>query len=133
SDGARMEMQLPRLRQARRMRGGAPVFAIAEDRRAECEGVYAQLMGAAGHRLERKPGEAIAGARDRTVIRKSAIAFLIIGCDALAAGPALLGEWLIDLAVARLGSANRDRPIDFVRGFAAEQFAEARGGMGAAR
>src|SRR5690606_19396590 len=67
-DAAGVQMELARQAAAFEEGALAAIFAVAEDRRAEGGGVHADLMGAAGERPERDPGDLAPGMVDRRVV-----------------------------------------------------------------
>ena len=105
-----MEMQQPRCRHALHLRERAAIFAVAQDRRAQRRAMRAQLMGAAGHRLEREPGDPVAGMGDGAVIGDGALAFLVVGTTRSPQLARQLGELLVDAALARFRRARPPPP-----------------------
>src|SRR5438094_1184991 len=103
------------------------IFGVADDRMADMRHMRAQLMGAAGHRLEREPGERGPGGVDDGVVGDRVACALL----AMAGDPhhrfvlaLLFGEKGGDAALPRLRHAGRQRPIDFARRARAERFGE---------
>jgi len=68
------------------------IFAVADDRVADCRHVHAQLMGAPGKRLQRNPGRARSGALDHLIGGARRLAVFLVDVHLLAAGPRLLGK-----------------------------------------
>ena len=85
---------------------------------AEVSAMRAQLMGAAGHRFQREPGELLRRGLDHGVIGHGmARALLAVAGDAHAgiAFELLLGEKRRDTSLPRLRHAGDQRPVDFAR------------------
>src|SRR5262249_58852183 len=94
------------------------IFRIAHDGMAYMRHVRAQLMRAAGHRLEREPGELARGGVDHGVIghRVARPLFAVAGdAHERIVLPLLLGEKRGDAALARLWDAPDHGPADFPR------------------
>src|SRR5690606_25163287 len=102
------------------------VLAVADDRVADRRHVHAQLMSAAGQRLQLDPGGAVAGAVDHAVAGLRRLAVLHVDVHLLAAGARLLGERRIDRAVVDIGHADHQRPVDLLRRAARETLREER-------
>jgi hypothetical protein len=109
------------------------IFAVAHDRVADRGHVDAQLMGAAGIRLEFDPRRRIAGALDHPIARARGAAFLLVDMHLLAAGAGLLGDRQLDHAVVDRRHARHQRPIHLARGAAGEGLGEMRRRVGRAR
>src|SRR5882724_1587428 len=74
---------------------GGEIFRIAENGMADMGGMSAQLMGAAGNRTHRQPGELLSRLINDRVERHGMARFIgAVACDAhaVALGPALLGK-----------------------------------------
>ena len=107
------------------------IFRIADDRIADMRHVRAQLMGAAGDRLERKPGELL-----RRRLHHRVIGHGVHGVFLAVLGDAhegilldlLLGEISRDAALRRLRHADHQRPIDLARRARAKGLGQRRGG-----
>ena len=79
ADAARVEVHLaadPAGQERRR----AAIFAVADDRMADRRHVDAQLVGAAGERLQLDPGGAVAGALDHAVAGARGLPFSSSTC-----------------------------------------------------
>src|SRR5579863_5518791 len=114
------------------MRSGAAIFTVAEDRRSQGDAMNPELMRASGDRLQREPGETLAGKRDRAVVGEGALALVFVRRHALAVFARKFRQSLVDLAAARLGHAHDHGPIDLAHGLIAEGLAELRRKRGAA-
>ena len=84
------------------------IFGIADDRVADRRHVRAQLVGAAGQRLQLDPGGAVAGAVDHPPAGLGRKPVLLADVHLLAAGARLLGERRIDHAL--VAATGRRRP-----------------------
>ena len=123
--GVEVELAADRAGQERLL---AAIFAVADDRMADRRHVDAQLVGAAGERLELDPGGAVAGALDHPVAGARRLAAGDVDMHLLAAGARLLGDGEIDQAVLDRGHADDQRPIDLARGAAGKGLREESGG-----
>ena len=107
------------------------IFGIADDGMADMRHVRAQLVGAAGHGLEREPGHVPGRGIEHGVIGHSvARALFAMPRDAherIILG-LLLGKKRGDAPLPRLRYACDQRPIDLPRRTRAEGFGERRGG-----
>src|SRR5690606_20752989 len=111
---ARVEMHLATDRAGQE--GVLPaIFAVAHDRMPDGGHVHAELVGAAGERLQLDPGGAVAGAIDHPVASLGRLAVLGIDVHLLAARARLLGERRVYRAVIDLGHADHQRPVDLLR------------------
>ena len=107
------------------------VFRIADDGVADMRHVGAQLMGASRHRLERQPGEPL-----RRRLHHRVIGDRVHGVLVAVPGDAhervflalLLGEIGRHPALARLGHAGDQRPVDLARRARAEGLGKRRSG-----
>ena len=127
---AGVEVELPR--DAAGEEGlGAAVFAVAHDGMADGGHVDAELVGAAGQRLQFDPDGAVSGAVDGAVERaRGGAVFGLVDHHLLAAAAGLLGEREIDQALRRVGDAGDERPVDLFRAAAGEAFGEIGGAAG---
>ena len=82
---------------------GRTVFGIAEDRRAECGAMGAQLMRSSGHRQQGEPARLGTHAVDHTVISDGVLTLLGIGADPFTLTAGELGQRQVDAALAQLG------------------------------
>ena len=121
----------------------AAVLAVADDRVADRGHMGAELVGAAGHRVERDPGGAGRGGVDHRVVGGGALGALgggdrVGGEDehllALAARAVAgrLDEAVADRAGARRGRAGDGSPVELAGGARLEGAGEGGGGAGAA-
>jgi hypothetical protein len=131
-DGARVQMQAAR--EAGQERRLAAVFGVAQDRVADQRAMGAELVRAPGHRPQRQPRGAVAGAIERGVIGDRAARVLVVLArlhHALAVRAQALGQGRVDAALPDLRPADHDRPIDLARLLAAERLGQFRRRPGA--
>ncbi len=94
-------------------RGLPAIFAVAHDGMADRGHVHAQLVGAAGQRLELDPGGLVARAVDDAIFRAGGLA-LGIGHHLLAPGAGLFRQRKVDGAGRNVGHARHQRPVDLL-------------------
>ena len=89
---------------------GAAIFRVADDRVADRRHVRAQLVRAAGQRLQLDPGGAVAGAVDHPPAGLRGKPVLLADMHLLAAGARLLGERRVDHRPRRHRARRRPAP-----------------------
>ncbi len=112
-DGAGVKVQFSGIGHAGRMRRGAAILAVAEDRRSDRRHMSPQLVCPAGDRIHRDPGQRLAGMRDGSIIGDGALAVILVFDDAFAGRARQFRQPPIDTSLPRLRQSDHGRPIDF--------------------
>ncbi len=138
-DGAGVQMQ-PVLDVAAAAHVRAAIFEVADDRRADRGQVDADLMRAAGQRLDRQPGEFLAGGVDHDIVGDRVLGALARGIDrghalvaAARAVAAFLRQRRLDRAALDTGHALDQRPVDLLRVAGGQRARQLRRGRHGAR
>src|SRR5690606_30991744 len=100
------------------------VLAVADDRMADRRHVHAQLVRAAGQRLQLDPGGTVAGAIDHAVASPGRLAAFGVDVHFFSAGAGLFGERRIDRPVVDIGHADHQGPVYLLRRSAREALRE---------
>ena len=114
---------------------GFLVFLVAQDGGLDGDAVDAELVGAAGERLQFEPGQLAGGVVEGLVVGDGAGAVGVVavgGGGAFAAGAADAFQGQVDAALDRDGAAGDDGPVGFLDVAAAEEGGELAGGAGGA-
>ncbi len=115
-DAPRMEVELA-ADPAGQERLGPAIFGVADDRMADRRHVRAQLVGAAGQRLQLDPGGAVAGAVDHPPAGLGRKPVLLARCaSSRRRCPAAWRAARRSSPSSRVGHADDQRPIDLARG-----------------